>query len=468
MFCVAIELAAVFIMSKKTACMLATSLTAVFLLCIGILAYFAQLFMYTLKVVYAEYAVIAALAIMYAGIISVSVYCFSISKRSDGSLCKAAGIFGFLPPVGTAFTVRLLFKMKFDTPAQELIYSGYAKTYAVLGGFCQNSEPQFIDGADDEEFEELDKKAVKAKLRELEKRTSTADGQFEYAETLMHYVPAKAKKAIALYEKAAKSDHKGALFNLGYCYETGAYVKRDLRRAAELYARAAELGDKESAIRQCIVDTKDGRVNQAYTKFETIAKDGSPYATYDLALCCERGLGTYVNLDKAIDYYLQCGDLYAAKKRLVTLAAERVKQNGGDAAFEKVVSHGFEGELRVVMDGLKAVKEKRASDAADLFLQVVKMRGEWEGLARCLVGALYIDNGATDADRQNGAAYIKSAIGMTPVAAEVYKMIPKEIISPKTKKTSDGEDKERNDEAEKPAADTNKEQTDAAEQVQNL
>lgn len=446
MFCVAIELASVFIMSKKTACMLATSLTAVFLLIIGILSFTAQLFMYTLNIVYADYVVIAAFAIMYAGLISVSIYCFYLSGRSDRSLCRAAGFFGFLPPVGTVFTVRLLFKMKFDTAAQELIYSGYAKTYGVLGAFCQSSPTDFIDGADDEEFEELDKKAVKAKLAALEKNTSTADGQLEYAEALIHYAPKKAKKAIALYEKAAKSDNTSALFNLGYCYETGAYVKRDLRRAAELYARAATLGDKESAIRQCVVDIKCGRANQAYTRLEELTKEGNPYAKYNLALCCERGLGTHVNLDKAIDFYIDCGDMAEAKTRLVVLAAERVNKEAESAAFEKAVGRGFDGELGVMMEGLKAVKEKRAQDAAELFLRNVKMRGEWEGLSRCLVGALYIDNGATDADRQNGAAYVKSAIGMTPIAPEVYKLIPKSVISPKPQKERKNADNKPSDE----------------------
>ncbi len=420
-FCTMTELAVTIAMSKKTACMYSACLTAIFALCFGMIAFCVQLFMYSFGNKFAMYAIYAALGILYAGIGTVAVYCFMLSRRSNKGICLLAGIFGFIPPVGTFFTIMLLFRIKSDTPAEELVYNGYAYTFAALGEFCGRFNVDFVDGAEEEQFEETDRTEIRKILRSLKKNKKTDEGKLEYGAALLNYKPKKQKKALKAISKAAKRGYAPAIFNLGFFYEKGLCVNRDLKRAHELYSRAASMGDRDAELRLACIDAHNG-----LDKLETLAQT-DPVAKYDVAVATEKGIGTEKNVDKALELYAQCISLFVAQKRLFALAAEKV--NAEDGTFDKVMSIEFDGEFGLMMKGLSLIREKLAADAADAFLSAVKCRGKWEGVARCLVGALYIDNGALDGDRKNGAAYIKSAMPLTSIAADLYKIVPKRIIA---------------------------------------
>lgn len=51
------------------------------------------------------------------------------------------------------------------------------------------------------------------------------------------------KKCFYWYAKAALNGHAEACNNLGYCYDAGVGVKRNLTLARKYYSRAANLGD---------------------------------------------------------------------------------------------------------------------------------------------------------------------------------------------------------------------------------
>ena len=53
------------------------------------------------------------------------------------------------------------------------------------------------------------------------------------------------------------------------------------------------------------------------------------------------------------------------------------------------------------------------------------MRDKWEGIARCLVGTLYIDRGKLPQDRYNGVEYIGSALDLWSGAKDIYAVLPK-------------------------------------------
>ena len=79
-------------------------------------------------------------------------------------------------------------------------------------------------------------------------------------------------EAVELYTVASELGHGGAACNLGYCYQLGLGVSRDLRRAAQCYRRAAE--------------------------------NGSAPAALNLGLCCRAGAGTRRDF-RAADYWLR-------------------------------------------------------------------------------------------------------------------------------------------------------------------
>lgn len=430
--CTIIELTALSVMFKKTAYMYSACLTAIFALALGAIAFCVQLPMYLVEHKYAMYAVYAAVGVLYAGVATVGVYCILLSGRSNKVLCLLAGIFGFVPPIGMFFTVRLVLLLQSDTRAQNLVYTGYAYTFAALGAFCGRFKHEFIDGAAVEEYAELDKRGIKKHLKELKRKKRTIEGRFDYATALLYYKPKKRKKAFRLIKKSAGCSYAPAVFNLGYCYETGTCVKKNLKKACELYSRALQLGDTDAELRLACVDFKLGMAEKGYAVIEEHAKT-EMVAKYDLAVAAELGLGTEKNMDKALSGYIECIELSVAQKRLFALAAGLVNADDPDGVFDKVMALPFTGDLKVMMDGLKLIHEKCAPDAADTFLEAVKLRGKWEGMARCLVGTLYLDNGALEYDRQNGAAYIKSALEFTPIAKDIYRTVPKSLKQPKKK-----------------------------------
>lgn len=433
--CTIIELTALSVMFKKTAYMYSACLTAIFSLVLGVIAFCVQLPMYLVGQgqKYAMYAVYAAVGVLYAGVATVGVYCILLSGRSNKVLCMLAGIFGFVPPIGMFFTVRLVLRLQSDTRAQNLVYTGYAYTFAALGAYIAKFKHEFVDGAAVEDYPELDKRGIKNHLKELKRKKHTIEGGFDYATALLYYKPQKLKKAFRLIKKAAGCSYAPAVFNLGYCYETGTCVKPNLKKACELYDRAVKLGDKDAELRLACVEFKLDRADKGYAAIEERAKTDI-VAKYDLAVAAELGLGTEKNMDKALNGYIECIELSVAQKRLFALAAGLVNTDDPDGIFDKVMALPYSGDLKLMMDGLKLIHDKCAPDAADTFLEAVKLRGKWEGMARCLVGTLYIDNGALDCDRQNGAAYIKSAIEFTPIARDVYKTVPKCLKQPKKKR----------------------------------
>ena len=108
-----------------------------------------------------------------------------------------------------------------------------------------------------------------------------------------------------------------------------------------------------------------------------------------------------------------------ARTRLFEIMCSCINTSEHDAAFKTLALVEFDGAFGLLMKAMVALKEKRTSDAADILLDTVKQRGEWEGIARLLVGTLYVDCGKTETDKRNGAAYIKTAAPFTAIAKNI-------------------------------------------------
>lgn len=431
-----VELTSTALMTRKTACMYCAGLTAVILYAIGLACFCVQFVFYLIGHAYTQPAVFAACSIQYSGFLTAGVYRILLGKRSDTGLCIFAGVVSFLPPIGTIFCVILLFRMRFDTRVEAIVFNGFAYTFAVLDSIVGRFRAEFIDGSGELQFDELDKKSEKELLKKLKKKAVTPEGCYNYANAVINYRPDKYGVGIKMYKKAAKGDYPPALFNLGYCYEKGSGVKKDRKRAYKLYNRAAAFGDEDAALRLGIVNMSKTDKSEGIAVFRERAEQGDLCAKYNLAVCYERGDGVDPDYNKAVSMYCECIEHAVAQRRLFSLASDCIDAVDVESVatykterFNTVARKVYGGALGLMMEGLIAVREKRAADAADLFLDAVKKRGIWEGIARCLVGSLYMDCGATANDRKNGAAYVRSAFGLTPIAKELYVTIPKNIIN---------------------------------------
>lgn len=416
------------VLCRKTACAELAGYISIALFGFGFAAFFVQLFIYIYLYKYALHAVCAALFIMYCGIIAGAVYCIMLGRNSHKGLCIVSGIFGFFPPVGTVFAIVLSYKIDRDTRMKEMVFGGYAYTYAALGAFDKYNAARLVDAAEEDDYDALKPKAAKALIKKLKKQATTPEGAYNYAVAVIRYAPGNMRDAVSKLTKAADGEFVPALFNLGYCYETGTYVKKDEKRARDYYSRAAAAGDKDAALRLCILAVNGDNAAEGVRMLSERAEGGDEIAEYDLAVCYERGLGAEKDISRAVELYYKCAKngLFIAQKRLCALAGRSIIKLEPEDLFNTITGLDYSGTgaLEHVIKGLIEVWKKQAADAAELFINAVKCRGKWEGVARCLVGTLYIDMGALSVDRRNGVDYVKSAVGMTPIAKDILASLP--------------------------------------------
>lgn len=429
MFCAIVQTVCIIVLCRKTVYRMQPGLTSAFIFGFAFIAYIIQLALYVLGNGYAPYSVYATLGLFGCGFIACAVYCFMLGKRSDKHLCRMAGALAIVPPIGTAFIIGLSYRLRGDTRAQGMVFNGYTYTIAALRAFSVRYRGEFIDAAGASSFAPLTPREARRHVKGLKKaarRAKDGESRFKYGEAVAHYMPQDMKLAVAAMQKAAKLEHAPALFNLGYMYETGTYFKKDPKRAVEYYKRAAALGDKDADLRIGIIEVGKGNADAGAEVFRGRMSVGDDSAQFNLALCTERGDGVARDEIKAVELYAGCAKrgLFAAQRRLFALAAESVNTADRDAVLREIAALQFDGEFAHMMRGVIAVKEKRASDAAGEFLKAVKCGGAWEGLARLFVGTLYLDCGKLEKDRKNGAAYIYTAMGKTPLAREVYLTVP--------------------------------------------
>ena len=424
-----VEIAALLLLHKKTTFAYVAGLASAFIFMFGFIAFIVQLVMYPLGHKYTFHAVYAAMAIMAAGVIGSGIYCIMLCRRSKKAFCIITGIFQLVPPVGTILLMILCKVVRHDTRAQELVFTGYSYTLAALAEFSAKYAPEFIDAAEAADFEQLSKSGVKAHLKKLKKQAKTPEGCFKYGEAVAHYTPQNMHESYNYISRAAKNDYPPALFNMGYFHDYGIYVKQDIKKAREYYRRAAELGDADAGLRLAIADVKSGNEASGIAEMKRRAETDN-VAKYDYALCVERGAGEPVDMLRAVDLYVECAKngLLAAQRRLFGLLADMIT-NGktDDGIYGKIVGAGFLGEFGLMVSGADSIANKNTPEASEIFICAVKKRGKWEGDARLFIGTLYADCGKLDVDRRNGAAYVKSALNLTPVASRVYSLLPKEI-----------------------------------------
>ena len=110
-----------------------------------------------------------------------------------------------------------------------------------------------------------------------------------------------------------------AQWQLGYLFEVGAGLPKDLAKAVALYQKAAGQGFAQA---QCFMGDlyRDGKgvpkdVGKAIELFEKAASQGLAQARNNLARLYETGTGVKQNLPKAVEFYQEASDQGLARAR---------------------------------------------------------------------------------------------------------------------------------------------------------
>ena len=116
--------------------------------------------------------------------------------------------------------------------------------------------------------------------------------------------------AATYFKRAAGLGNSEAIYALGTMYEGGDGVRRDVRKAMQLYRTAAELGDADAQHNLAALLEKEGEHNavEAAHFYKLAAAQGLTEAEYNLAICYEEGTGVDVDLEEAKRWYARAAE----------------------------------------------------------------------------------------------------------------------------------------------------------------
>lgn len=114
-------------------------------------------------------------------------------------------------------------------------------------------------------------------------------------------------KALKTYKKQADTDGN-ACYEIGYMYQNGHGVDKDLEKAKYYYREGALLGDNNAAWRLGLIYKDEMEYEDAYNFLLKAADGGQGMAMFELAKLFENGLGTSYNKEKAIEWYKKCAE----------------------------------------------------------------------------------------------------------------------------------------------------------------
>ncbi len=120
-------------------------------------------------------------------------------------------------------------------------------------------------------------------------------------------------KALVYYQQAAELGNTFAMFNLGLFYKKGTGVEKDIHKAIDYYRKAAESGHA-GAMRKLGFCYEKGigvekDIHKAIDYYRKAADAGDTTAINNLGFCYEKGIGVEKDLHKAIDYYQKAAEL---------------------------------------------------------------------------------------------------------------------------------------------------------------
>ena len=114
------------------------------------------------------------------------------------------------------------------------------------------------------------------------------------------------KKAAELYAEAGELGHDMAQFALALCYETGKGVETDLAKAVEWYIKSAKQGNERAQYNLAICYEEGSGVERnmknAVRWYKESAEQGFSPAQYNIAICYLEGNGTRKNFPKAVEW----------------------------------------------------------------------------------------------------------------------------------------------------------------------
>lgn len=185
--------------------------------------------------------------------------------------------------------------------------------------------------------------------------------------------------AVSCLEQAAKQGHRLAQYELASLYWCGRSVKKDRRRAMELYRHSAEQGYGLSmcALGEAYLEEQD--YAQAVLWLEKAVEKKEPKVYYLLGNCYENGYGVERDVRRACEFYSLAGNDAQARKAMLRLA-----ESGNAFAQLKLGISLFHSDAQ-------GEEEEQENRQAAVWLQKAAEQGDAEAQYR--LGRLHYETG---------------------------------------------------------------------------
>jgi TPR repeat protein len=132
------------------------------------------------------------------------------------------------------------------------------------------------------------------------------------AKGMSSYAAGNFNEAIEAFSRAGAKGYAPSLFNLGYVFEEGKGVERDLHKAAEWYEKAASLGDPDAQVNYGYMLEQGQGVEKSFGKaaswYAKAAAQEHGLGRYNLGVLYARGRGVPKDLKKALKLFQDAAD----------------------------------------------------------------------------------------------------------------------------------------------------------------
>ena len=155
-------------------------------------------------------------------------------------------------------------------------------------------------------------KTVKKETNKQNNKLTSQEIEKYYNDGVKAYNAGNYSEAVRLYRKAAEQGNAAAQCYLGYCYEFGKGVTKDLTEAVKWYRKAAEQGEVTA---QCNLGYcyENGigvpkNYSEAVKWYRKAAEQGYARAQCNLGLCYENAQGVPQNYTEAVKWYRKAAE----------------------------------------------------------------------------------------------------------------------------------------------------------------
>ena len=163
------------------------------------------------------------------------------------------------------------------------------------------------------------KKDIPKAIEWFEKAAAKGDADAQNSAGIYHSWKGRYDEAFKWYTKAAAQGHAAAEYNLGFLYDDGRGVKKDISKAIEWYAKAAAKGHAAAQNNVGLCHHEKGQHEEAFKWCSKSAAQGHAFAECSLGSLYEDGDGGKKDISKAIEWYAKAAEKGHA------LAAERLR-----------------------------------------------------------------------------------------------------------------------------------------------